>query len=368
MHLLSSFQVGGAETVALELARAMEASSFRVLACSLTGPGPMAERFRAAQIEPLSLPHSRGIPIYDFPLAGRLARVLRREGVQVLHCHNSFSKLYGAVAGFLARVPAVVCTQHAVPSAGGIKAAHRLARLVNPLASHFVAVGRHVLGAATEGGYVLADRASVIYNGIDLSRFAPGRRERRSRDGELVIGCVGRLSEEKRHGVIFRAVAALIADHPRVRLFVVGDGPLRPVLEEEVERLDLEEHVAFLGLRSDVPELLGAMDVLVLASSTEGLPLVVIEAMASGLPIVATRVGGLPELVEEGRNGLLVPPDDPDALANALRSLLADETLRSRMGREGRRMAEERFSLAEAARRHARLYARLLGRTASGFS
>ncbi len=359
MHLLSSFHVGGAEMVALELARSMDPDRFRVLACSLDGCGPMADRFEAAGVRPLSLDRSRLRQGYDIGLAWRLANLLRDSGTDILHCHNTFAKLYGTVGGALARVPVVVCSQHAVPSEQGIRESHFLAKVANPLATRFVAVAEYVRRTGVQAGYVLPDRTTVIYNGIDLSRFQP-------RDGHadasqtMVVGCVGRLSEEKRHELLFEAIAGLKREDVDVRLQVVGDGPRRQHLEAAAARLDIEEEVEFLGMRDDVPALLRRMDVFALTSSTEGLPLSVIEAMACALPVVATRVGGLPELVEDSVSGLLVPVEDAAAIANALCRLAQEPGLRARMGKAGRLSAVERFSLAACAAQHENLYVELL--------
>ncbi len=145
-----------------------------------------------------------------------------------------------------------------------------------------------------------------------------------------------------------------------MELWLVGDGPLRPVVEKTVVEMGLEGRVLFLGVRNDVPKLLAASDVLVLSSEYEGVPLTVLEAMAAGKPVIATAVGGVPELVEDGVTGILVPPRNPEALAQGILRLAKDADLRQRMGKAAQQWALERFDIARTAREYEALYLRLL--------
>jgi len=360
MHLLSSFEVGGAEHVALNLARSMDAGSFRVSACSMSGPGPMEERFRAAGIETAHIDAASG-PMRRLRTGLRLAALLRRLGVTILHCHNAMPLVYGTPAAHLAGVKAVLCTRHAISLTHKPGQPWLLEKLAKPLTAHYVAVSEFVLERGVRTGRIPATKASVIHNGIDTERFAAPKGGRR-RAWPLVIGCVGRLSEEKRHRDLVEAAAALVRDGNDLRLDLVGDGETRPPVEAQVRELGVEGRIRFLGMRSDVPELLRGFDIFVLPSRFEGLPLTILEAMASGLPVVATRVGGVPELVEDGVNGFLVEPQSPAELAAAIRRLVEDADLRRRMGQAGRKIAVERFDLRVAARAHEELYRRLLAR------
>jgi len=361
MHILSSFEVGGAETVALEIGRRMDRAAFRVLSCSLSRPGPMEARFLEAGIQPLSLRRSKVIRGLDPLLVWRLAALCRREEVRVLHCHNSFPTRYGTMAARLVPGAVVVATQHAVWPNGAMDRPSILARITSPFVTHFIAVADGVLRAGITRGDIRGDRATVIHNGVDVKRFAPSVAPAPSR-GTVVVGCVARLSREKRHVLLMRAVKEVSRGCPEVRLHLVGDGPLRETLEAETRRLALADRVEFFGTRGDVPELLRSMDIFAMASSTEGLPLTVLEAMACGVPVVATRVGAVEEVVDHGRNGFLVPPEDPAALAAAIERLVRDEDLRTRMGNAGREIAVEQFDISAAARKHEDLYLRLLER------
>lgn len=351
MHLLSSFEVGGAEAVALNLAGRIDRERFHVCACSLNGDGPMAERFSAAGIPAHTVTGGRLRKLL------RLRRLLRAVGVDVLHGHNSQALIHGSLAGRLAGTPVVLATRHAISLPTEDDSSWFWERRLSRRLAHQVAVSEMVLerGLATER--MCMANSSVIVNGIDTAVYRP--RERGASSGSVTVGCVARLSHEKCHSVLLQALARLQGG-ANVRLKLVGDGSLREQLEREAVGLGLAERVEFLGSRSDVPDLLRELDIFVLASRFEGLPLTVMEAMATALPVVATRVGGLAELVEDGANGLLVAPEDPAALAEALGRLAGDAGLRARMGAEGRRLAVGRFDLGVAARKHEVLYERLL--------
>jgi glycosyltransferase involved in cell wall biosynthesis len=193
----------------------------------------------------------------------------------------------------------------------------------------------------------------VIHNGVELPRATAEE----SRSGPCRLLTVGRLQAPKDPLTLVRALAELARPGEAV---IAGDGPDRPAVESEVRRLGLESVVRLAGERNDVEELLAAADLFVLSSRSEGLPLSILEAMAAGLPVVASSVGGVPELVVEGETGLLVPPGDPHALAAAIERLLDDSALRRRLGAAGRTRVSEHFDLASARRAHLDLYRTVL--------
>ena len=361
-QLLWSFEVGGAEMVALNIARGLDKSLFRIIACSLNETGPMEDRFNQCGIETYFL---QGMGVFAGPHVTRswqLHTILRRKRVAILHCHNSITLPYAALAARLAGIKVVVCTMHALGVSAPSRLLWLLERAAEPLTAHYVAVAKTVLRRGIGTGRIRKERASVIYNGVDTRLFKEDSKPRPRASDTTILGCVARLSHEKRHCTLIDAIRELADRGNSVFLYLVGDGPLRRELESQVLRLDLSAHVCFLGNRNDVPQLLPRFDVFVLPSSFEGMPLTVLEAMASGLPVIATNVGALSEMVEEGINGYLVPPDNPGALAIAIERLVRDKDLRTRMGRVSRKMAVERFDLSTAVRRHEELYLKLLAR------
>jgi glycosyltransferase involved in cell wall biosynthesis len=363
-HVLSSFGMGGQERVALDLAAGQVAAGHRVTAVSLAPPpdGPLAAAFAAAGAEPIRIP--RPGPGLAPSLVPRLARWLRAHAVDVVHTHNRMALIYGAPAGRLAR-SGVVHTKHGNNPRGGTElwAARAAARCVDA----FVAVSPETAGRARLRREVSPEKLSVVANGIALARFGPDAAARAAVRAELgidagawVVGTVGRLATEKNQALLLRAAAPLLG--PGARLLVAGDGPLRPALAELAAALGIAPFVHLLGARHDVPEVLAALDVFVLSSDTEGLPLVIPEAMATGLPVVSTGVGGVPTVLDEGETGFLVPPGDEDTLRERLGRLQAAPDIARACGRRARVAALARFSAERMGREYLELYARVLDR------
>lgn len=207
------------------------------------------------------------------------------------------------------------------------------------------------------------DRTHRIENGIDVLRFSriANAKQTLALSSSKVVGFVGRLSEEKAVDNLLSAAPALIAKHPDILILIVGDGILEAPLRDQALRLKLGEHVRFLGRRDDLPELYSAFDVLVLPSHYEAFPMTIIEAMACGTAVVATRVGDVPDIIEDGVSGRLVEPADVNALSAAIDDVLANDDRRSAMGAAGARKARACFSAEIMARRYGAVYESVLG-------
>ena len=226
---------------------------------------------------------------------------------------------------------------------------------MSPLTTTTICVADGELEAGIRARTCRRDRTVVIHNGVGLERpqRAPGPAPQ-----PATLLSVGRFRPPKDFTSLIRAMAALEPGTARLR--IAGDGPDRPAIEQEIATLGLHETVELLGTRADVDELLAAADVFVLSSDSEGLPMSVLEAMAAGLPVIASAVGGVPELVADKETGALVPPRDSQALAAAIREIAGDPQLRDRLGQAGRRRARQEFSLEACRRRHLDLYRDLL--------
>jgi glycosyltransferase involved in cell wall biosynthesis len=361
-HVLSSFAMGGQERVALDLAGAQVRAGYQVTAVSLAPPpdGPLAGEFRAAGagVDRVARPR----PGVDPVLALRLARWLRGHQVALVHTHNRMALIYGAPAGWLARA-AVVHTKHGNNPRGGTRlfAGKLAARCVDA----FVAVSPETAAFARRRHEVDERRLSVIPNGVELARFHPEPTARERVRAELgippdawVVGTVGRVAVEKNQALLLGAVAPLLG--PKARLLVVGDGDLMPQLKALADTLGVAPFAHLPGVRRDVPDVLNAFDVFALSSTTEGLPLVIPEAMATGLPVVSTRVGGIPDVIEEGETGFLVPTGDEAALRERLALLQADPDLARAVGARARAAAIARFSAERMQREYLELYERVL--------
>lgn len=347
VHVLSSLGMGGGERIALDLARGQAAAGHRVLTVSLAAEaGALRPEFDRHGLEVAVLP-KRGATGLDLVLPFELGALFGRRRADVVHTHNILPLIY-AVAPARLRGAAVVHTKHG-KNLGGSAGRERLGRAAARGVGAFVAVSDATAAAARAARECPPDRLRVITNGIDLSRFAPdpaARAEVRAAlgvpDDGFLIGTVGRLVPVKDHPLLLRAVAPLLGE--RVHLAIVGDGPERADLDARIAALPRPGSVHLLGNRPDVPRLLAAMDVFVLSSASEGLPLVIPEAMATGLPVVSTDVGGIADVVVAGETGTLVRHGDEAALRAALAALDADRSLGRRLGASGRARALSRYS------------------------
>ena len=351
-------EVGGAQAYVAALLPAF-AREFDV-AVAAYGTGPLREAADAEGVRFLSLEHVRRpiSPWRDAAGLVELVRLLRRERPDIMHASSSKAGVLGRLAAAIAGVPIRIFTVHgwAFTAHSGLSSRlYRWAdRLVRPLTTVTICVSAQERAAGLAAGTCVAERTIVIPNAIDVES-AP--QATHAREKPLLLS-VGRLKAPKDFPTLARALDRLPSDS--FEALIVGDGPERPSLEEEIERLGLGELVRLAGERRDVPELLAGADVFVLSSSSEGMPMSVLEAMAAGLPVVASRVGGVPELVVDGETGLLVAPGDVEELAAALERLIADTELRQRLGAAGRARARQEFDPDSFRRAHVELYSREL--------
>jgi L-malate glycosyltransferase len=349
LQLVHRLEFGGAELLAERFANRFGGGERVVVAC-LDGEGPLAERLRALGMTVVDLARRPGA--IDFACVRRLRSLVAAEKIELVHAHQTTPFFYALLArGLFRSRPRILFTEHGrfFPDRGSRKRA-LLQRLLLGRNDLVVAVGESVKQAVVKYEGVPANRVHVVYNGIpvtahdgiDLDRAAV-RKELGVPEQAFVVIQVARLDETKNHRMALEAFRLFAAGYPPALLILVGDGPERERLERAAAEFHLNAKVKFLGSRSDVRRLLSAADVAILTSLSEGIPLSLIEAMAGGLPIVATSVGGVPEVVEHGETGLLVPSENPSALSEALRSLANDSELRTRLGDAGRRRAHEKF-------------------------
>ncbi|HEX3762153.1 MAG TPA: glycosyltransferase [Kofleriaceae bacterium] len=357
VHVLSSYGVGGQERVALDLAIGQKARGHDVSVISLAPPpdGAMADEFAAAGIAVGRVAKRDGL---DPTLVPRLAHALRERHADVVHTHNPLPLIYGAPAARLARA-AAIHTKHGMNPGGR---GHRwLRRTAAGFVHEFVAVSDTTAAQARHQRDTSPGKLHTIPNGIRLDRYAPDPEARAAARVELglgdawVVGTVGRLDPIKNQAMLVRAMAPMLSS--RVRLVIIGEGPARPDVEAAIAELSEPRWVVMTGRRMDVPRLIHAFDVFALSSSSEGLPLVVPEAMAAGLPIVTTDVGGLPSVVDDQVTGLVVPVD-AQRLGAALAVLEADRDRARAMGTRARQVALSRFNFDRMVDAYLALYER----------
>jgi glycosyltransferase involved in cell wall biosynthesis len=360
---------GGAEVLARRLPAALDRSRFEPLLCVVRAPfaeeSEDAQRGAAAELDRAGVPllRLRRTSRLD-PRWGPLTSLLRRERIDVIHSHMFASNLWAAVLGTACRVPVVVTHEHTW-SFEGRPFRKLLEREVMARGSDCVlAVSEADRRRMVEIERIPPERIRVLPNGIEAK--APSGDDARARLGVAedapVLVFAGRISPQKALEVLVDAVAILVAEFPALCVLIAGPGDAL-ALRVRAAALGLDGTVRFLGGRSDVPDLLEAADVGVLSSDYEGSPLAVIEYMEAGLPTVATAVGGVPDLIEDGVHGLLVPPRDPVRFAEAVARLLRDPAARAAMGERARERRRREFDFPVMVRRVEDLYEELYERS-----
>ncbi len=369
MHVLYSFDVGGLENGVVNLINRLPADRFRHAVVALLHCAPtFCQRVQRDDVEFISLQKPPGHAIRLYP---QLYKLFRRMRPAIVHTRN-LAALEALVPAALAGVRARVHGEHGWDSFDreGSSAKYRLVRkLYSPLVGRYVALSRQIERYLIERVGVAAGRVERICNGVDTARFFPASPRAALSgcplrlDGAVVVGTVGRLQAVKDQLTLVRAVAiARRRGAADVRLIIAGDGPLRLEVEAEVRACGIGDLTWLAGERNDVPDVMRALDVFALPSRSEGISNTILEAMATGLPVVATDVGGCAELVLPGRTGELVPAEDPERMAGALLRYTSDAALRKNHGAAGRQRVEQDFSIDNMVERYASLYEQALRR------
>jgi glycosyltransferase involved in cell wall biosynthesis len=366
-HLTASTLFGGPERQMLGLARSLPAQYRSVFVSFREGGRCSAflDEARRRRFEGVALcndtPHFRAA-------ITELSDLLRRVEAGVLCCHGYKANLLGRFAARRCGVPVVAVSRGWTGENLKVRLYEALDRLGLRWMDRVVCVSEAQAGKVRRAG-VPAERTLVIRNAIDTWRFeapAPHYRQQLhaffSRPRTCVIGAAGRLSPEKGFGVLVEAAARIVPSHPSVGFLLFGDGVLREQLADRIAALGLRDHFVLAGFRSDLDRFVPFFDVLALPSFTEGMPNVVLEAMAASVPVVATAVGGTPELLDDGVNGYLVPPGNPEALAGRLLDTFASEGQRRAMGLRGRERVSRDFTFAAQSLAYQSLFQQLQGR------
>lgn len=376
VHVVDSLGVGGMENGLVNIINGTPPGRCRHAVVCLRESGPMAERLR----DPAVPVHVLGKKPGKNPAAyGRLWRLMRALRPDVVHTRN-LPAADMVVPAWCAGVPVIVHGEHgrdAIEETGANRRYNLLRRLVEPAVDHYIALSREIETWLTDRVGLPEAKISRIINGVDTARFHPPRHGRAPLTGapegfagpdQVVFGTVGRMAGVKDQVTLARAFVSLLdrlpAARARLRLVLVGDGPLREECAAILAAAGASELAWLPGRRDDVPGLLRGLDVFVLPSRTEGICNTILEAMATGLPVVATRVGGNPELVDDGRTGVLVPRLEPDAMAAAMAAYAGDAALRSDHGEAGRARVMAEFALDRMIDRYLTTYERLLAHRA----
>ncbi|MBC8115169.1 MAG: GT4 family glycosyltransferase PelF, partial [Candidatus Saccharimonas sp.] len=348
-HVSLTLKTGGLERILTDIARHHDSSECVPEFLAIREVGRFADEIRRT-----------GCPVHLLQPAGRLGlvrqmmRLFRTGHFDVVHTHNTYPHLYASLAARLAGVPIVVNTRHGQRAGHGWKSRTQF-RWASHLVDRIIAVSDDAARLCIEADGVAARKVTRIWNGIDLSDFSftgPA--------ATPIAISVARLSAEKDFPTLLRAVARAIREVPDLQLKLVGDGAERPKLEGLTRELGITSCVEFLGERTDVPSLLAQAGFFVSSSLTEGISLTLLEAMAVGLPVVATAVGGNSEIVADGVTGQLVPPADPESLARAIVTMCRNETRWTALGQAGRDRVSEHFEVRRMVSEYEHLYRELL--------
>jgi len=353
LQVIYCFGIGGSESVARDIALNMTEGCTHSVA-ALEYDGPLRSTLEERNVRTFVInrqPAERLSPMF------RLWKAMRQFNPDVVHTHHLYELFY-AWPGALLSGARIVHTEHEYFSLMSSNACFRL-RQLSRFCSAVTGVNEETSAFLRDKAGIPAHKVHTVVNGIDLACFQQAGLDREAlglSEDDLVAGVVARLHPVKDHAMLLNAFRLVVDQEPRAKLLIIGDGAERGKLEQQAVQLGLGGHVRFLGARSDVPDILQSLDVFVLSSKEEGLPLCILEAMAAGLPVAATNVGGIPTVVRPNENGMLVDPCDSQAMANALLSLFNDKKQRVRLGMNGRRLVEQRYDLKQSIAAYASLY------------
>jgi glycosyltransferase involved in cell wall biosynthesis len=359
LHIISSGGMYGAEAVILNMSRTLnEGAHSSVLGVFSNSSNPNLHLHEAAAKEGIESHLISCKGQIDLTVAASIRDLVAHTNADVVHAHGykadvyTFFALRGSGAPFVSTCHTWYDNNLVVTLYG------KADRLVLRSFAAVVAVSEEVKQRLLKAG-VREDKIHTVRNGIDLRPFhnaRPSLRNDSISDRPLIVGLIGRLSVEKGVDIFLHAAARVVVELPSTQFVVVGEGPDREKLESLIDELKLRKNVSMLGRRDDMPSIYASLDVMVSASRKEGLPIAVLEGMASGLPLIATPVGDVPSVVLDGRTGIMVPSEDPEMLASAIVALLRDSAERERLGTAARKLIEDEFSATRMTADYLRVY------------
>ena len=364
LYLITDLKYGGAQTVLYSLVSNINQERYKPsVACLFGGDFPVGDELRKTGIEVIDL---RMTNFWRIDALWRLYQLLHREKYSILHTSLFHASLVGRIVGWAAKVPVIITWRQNISLGGRWR--DFIYKMTSRIDDKVIVVSNSTLESEIRTTGLAVEKVEVIYNSIDIDRYSrkkPANRNKVKMDfglggEEIIVGFIGRFHAQKGIDVLLKAFEKIEKSKMNVRLMLVGDGTLRKKIWKQSQTLGNDNRVLFTGIRKDIPLILSSLDIFVLPSRWEGLPLVLLEAMAAGLPIVATAVGGIPEVVVDGETGFLVPPEDPEALASAITRLIEDSVLRKKFGKAGYKRVKQHFNIQEASRRTEELYFSLL--------
>lgn len=369
MHVIYSLDAGGAEAVVANFAKYHNNNIFRYIICVISGGEFYKNEIIKSKAKFYNLAKSKNLINFCFLI--KFIRIIKNEKVCILHLHNLSPSFWGTLAGLISGVKVILRTEHNILLEGKNcekKLKNFCRRWLGIFQKRIICVSNQVLASHTEKDKIFRKKYIKIYNGIDISKFSNKscvdyRKQFHLPKDSTLIGKVARLTDQKGHEYILEAAKIIIERNPKVFFLIIGDGPKKQKLIKLAESMNLLNNVLFIGKRADVPNILKSIDIFVLSSLWEGFPMTIIEAMASGLPIIVTDVGGNSEAVKNGTNGILIPPKNSKELANAVFKLLENIELRKKMGKKSREIVTKKFTALQMVKKTENQYLKLLKMT-----
>jgi L-malate glycosyltransferase len=365
LFFVDRLDLGGTETQMAQLATRLDPGRFEVTVAFMEGDAPLRPELERAKLRVIEFP-KRGslISLKSARQFLRLAAFIRREKFDVVHSHDLWANLVAVPAARLGGAPVIISSQRDLAHLAWYTPSRtKVIRRIHRMATRVIANSSAVAEMLVNEFKIPAERVRVMRNGVDLSRFRrrSGPRvtplDQLEPDAKILLTVANMHSSVKGHYELIEAAQHICSIFPAAKFVLAGDGVERSRIEEAVRAAGVEKNFIFLGQRADIPELLASADFFVLPSRAEGLPNAALEAMASGLPVVATRVGGIPEIIEDDVSGLLVPPQNSAALAQALTGVLSDVELAAKLAEASRQRACSEFSFERAIAQLEEIYA-----------
>jgi len=359
LFVVNGLAIGGGELKVLDLVKGLNLwynDEFDCTVCSVGQGGPLFERFEELGITPYVFEKKAA---FDFSLIPKVAALIRDKKIDIVHTTLFYADVIGAFAARLAGVKKIISWE-AVTEVYTPKQIMAY-KLASRLYTKSVAVSRAIENKVQSKYKVPSEKTITIHYGVDLSRFYPFRDEAMRMDlgfkkNDVVFGTVARFTEQKGHRYLIEAAKDVISKESSVHFVLAGDGPLREEIEGKISELGLDKNFHLLGFRTDIDKLLHSFDVFLLPSLYEGLPNAVLEAMAAGLPVIATAVDGTPEAVIHNESGILIEPKNPEAIRDSVLRLFENIKLRDEFGKNARQRVEESFSWEKEVSEFVELY------------
>ena len=367
LYIITSSSIGGAERILYYTATGLNYNKYDIAVCSLKNKGEIARALEKQGIEVCCL-HMGGRESFLGCLSSIIALIrlfpyLVRIRPTIVHSFLFRANILARIAGYLTGIPIIISSVRVM--GGEKKYFHYVEMITSFMVDHYVTVSESVKRYIIDKSKISAEKISVIYNGVNIKSQDNSYEQNpkmpfKIEDKDRILMTVGRLHKQKGHCYLIQAVSKVRKEFPNVKLLVTGEGEEENNLKKLVKTLDLMNEVIFAGLSSDIERILPMAELFILPSLWEGLPNALLEAMAAGKPVVATKVGGIPEIVVHGETGVLIPPRDTDALAIAIIDLLQNRLKAKDMGEAARIRAGKRFSIYKMIEKTENLYQELL--------